>query len=313
MSLQDTYQDCKDLIATNLTTMGVTSVTGEDGLTTLANAILDVPSGGSQTLTLTSNKTILSKYDSETCTLTATLTGGTIEGQTITFYKGSTSIGTATTDNTGVATKTYTSNADGDLTFKATTNTIESNTVNIEDCYWFDPCTSDKTSEYTKTCGLTYDSNGYYVLSASNDAQYLTHPIGSVSEPCIVECELYNTSNENTQLRAIGLINDANKGKGAKVSPIDSEIKTLKINSLTGVTESSTTYNLSLTQNWLRLHTRLTTDVTLADLYAMDNSLIAGNASTYTQTYTYDRFHILIGRWSGSLTPYIRNIKVKPL
>ena len=301
-------------MASNLVTKGVTGASASDGLTTLAGKILQVPSGGgggTALLQLTTNKPVISKYDNETCTLTATLTGDTIEGQTITFYKGTTSIGTATTDSSGIATKTYTSNGDGDLTFKATTSTLTSNTVQIEDCYWYDPCTSDKTSEYTKTCGLTYDNNGYYILSASNSSQYLTHPIGSVTDPCLVECELYNANNENTQLRSIGLINNSNVGKGGKVSPIDSEIKTLKVNTLTGVTETSTTSNVTLTGAWIRFKLSLSEKTTLVEVFNIETGFIADNVSPYDASYTYDRFHIFIGKWAGSLTPYIRNIKVK--
>lgn len=57
MSLQDTYQSRKNLLASNLTSMGVTA-SGTEGLTTLANKISNIP---------------LIKYGVFSCPLTTTL------------------------------------------------------------------------------------------------------------------------------------------------------------------------------------------------------------------------------------------------
>ena len=79
-------------------------------------------------VSLTSTKSILSYADSESTTLSATVLDNNedgIEGLEVNFLKGGVSIGTAITDENGVATKTYTANGDGELTFKAAVNNVE--------------------------------------------------------------------------------------------------------------------------------------------------------------------------------------------
>ena len=58
-------------MADNLVAMGVRGASASDGLTTLAGKILDIPTTPA-TITLATNKSILSYIDSETATLTAT-------------------------------------------------------------------------------------------------------------------------------------------------------------------------------------------------------------------------------------------------
>ena len=55
MSLMSELEDLGELMADNLVTMGVTDATASDGLTTLANRILDVPQDSCLTLDLTSD------------------------------------------------------------------------------------------------------------------------------------------------------------------------------------------------------------------------------------------------------------------
>ena len=170
--LDDDTDALGQLMATNLNTMGVTSASASDGLTTLAGKILQVPSGGGQTLTLTTDNPIISYYDSETTTLIAVLGGSDNTGKTITFYKGTTSIGTATTDNNGIATYTYTSNNEGELTFKATYSTLTSNTITIEDIYLYDSLrfNKHKWKNTNHTSNYTFSTNGMTVSTNSNGA-----------------------------------------------------------------------------------------------------------------------------------------------
>lgn len=157
MSLQDTYQDCKDLIATNLITMGVTSVTGEDGLTTLANAILDVPSGGGGgTITLTSNKTEVIAYNNETCTITANYSEGT--GATIGLYINGTKIGNMTDNLDGTYSYTYTATGKGDLSINAKISNTISNTLLLTD-YLRNGLTNNETWHNI------YNSSGYITVT----------------------------------------------------------------------------------------------------------------------------------------------------
>lgn len=90
-------------------------------------------------VSLTGDKSILSYYDSESATLSATVLDSNddpMEGVTVTFYNGSTSMGTADTNSSGIATKSYASSGVGDVSFTASVGTISSETYTIEDCFY---------------------------------------------------------------------------------------------------------------------------------------------------------------------------------
>lgn len=136
----DNYTDALgQLMATNLNTMGVTSASVSDGLTTLANKILDIPVAESYNLTLTSNKNIISQAHSETATLTVTVTNnqGPVADKIVTILKNGVYYTSATTNSSGIATITYNSQATGDIQFIASINDNISNSVSIEDCFYF--------------------------------------------------------------------------------------------------------------------------------------------------------------------------------
>lgn len=192
-TLNGALQELGETMADNLITMGVTDAQASDGLTTLANRILDVPvTPVTPTLTLTSNKLVLSYADSDTLTLTATLTGGTVSGQTIEFFNGSTSMGTAQTNSSGVATMTYSATGGGDVVFSATKNSLSSNSLTVEDCTFYDSFTSDN-SRFTLvqgTASLEYSNTGLkYTGTATTDCIYQLNaelPNGEYTVECDV-------------------------------------------------------------------------------------------------------------------------------
>ena len=108
-------------------------------------------------VSLTSNKSVLSYADSDSCTLTAQLLSGSssasVSGVTVEFFKGSTSLGTATTNASGVATKSYSSAGSGDISLTAEADSYTSTALSITD-YWnvipLDNTTDNKiTGTYT--------------------------------------------------------------------------------------------------------------------------------------------------------------------
>ena len=104
-------------------------------------------------VSLSSNKSILSQADGESATLTAQLLDGSspasVGGVTVEFFNGLTSLGTATTNSNGVATKSYTSAGVGDMSLTAEVDSYNSEIVNIEDCVVYDTASTDKSSKYT--------------------------------------------------------------------------------------------------------------------------------------------------------------------
>ena len=146
MSLSSTYLSRKKLIADNLQSMGVLTADETDGLTTLANKILDIePSISGLDLDTSlvlhsSDDTCLigqsimfwaeckADYDDETATdvdLSGVLTGATVE-----FKNGNTVLGTAVTDSDGIAYYTHTFATAGVYDISASFN----GTDNFDDC-----------------------------------------------------------------------------------------------------------------------------------------------------------------------------------
>ena len=136
MSLNSSLQTLGQLMATNLQSKGVTA-NASDGLTTLANKILQVESTPiGPNLKLTSDKNILSFYDSEHCVLTATLldsNGNGVSGEEIVFKANGGLLNTVITNDNGVAQYTYQSTGVGDVTITAEGMALQG-TCSIEDC-----------------------------------------------------------------------------------------------------------------------------------------------------------------------------------
>jgi len=144
-----TYLAVKENVVDNLSSMGV-EASMDDGMTTLANKILDVEptivvDNFDMDLTLSANST--SVFVGDTVTLSAHLTAsydteevdltGDLQNATVSFYENNTLLGSSTTNSSGVATYNYTTVNDTDLTFTASFDgtenfdDAESNTVNV--------------------------------------------------------------------------------------------------------------------------------------------------------------------------------------
>ena len=105
-------------------------------------------------LTLSNTKDILSAYDSESTTLTATVknqNGSVMSGQTVTFKKDNITLDTLTTDANGEATYEYTSNGDGDVTITVECESLTEDII-IEDCIFYLPT----ENSYQKSSGTLY-------------------------------------------------------------------------------------------------------------------------------------------------------------
>lgn len=91
-------------------------------------------------VSLTGSSSILSYADSDTLTLTATVLddeSAVVEGESVEFFNGSTSMGTATTNSSGVATMSYSSTGAGDVSFSAECSSISSEIYEVEDCTYY--------------------------------------------------------------------------------------------------------------------------------------------------------------------------------
>ena len=105
-------------------------------------------------LVLEADKSILSHYDNDNCTLTATLYDNNntpMEGLSVVFKNGDIVLDTITTDSGGVATYTYNSQGVGDVTITAEYMNLVQTYV-VEDCTYYDTVTY--TSETIKNISV---------------------------------------------------------------------------------------------------------------------------------------------------------------
>lgn len=157
--------------------------------TIVINPILD-------SIILSSNKNILSYYDSDTATLTAQLLDNNgdpypLENVSVEFFKDNISIGTAITNSNGIATKTINSNNDGTVTFKAEYSAFTSNNVTIEDIYKFYDCITDDGNWNIKSgASISFDSDdGAYIAGTAKTVTYNAYNI-QYPESYSVELEI---------------------------------------------------------------------------------------------------------------------------
>ena len=128
-------------------------------------------------VSLTGDKSIISAYDHESCTLTATVLDSNnqpVSGALVSFdivSGGSvvSNIDTATTNSSGIATVSYSGNHAGDLNIQASCGIILSQSFVVQDYYYYDSQTVDK-SRYTVTTGtanLSYSNNGFKCIGTA--------------------------------------------------------------------------------------------------------------------------------------------------
>ena len=169
-TLNGALTELGETMADNLNTMGV-NASASDGLTTLANKILDITPVAPtvKSITLTGDKSILSAYDGDNLTLSATVldeNDEAMEGESVVFKKGDTVLATKTTDRSGVASYTYESQGAGDVSFTASIGSLVSETY-IEDCifYGVDEITSNTTSDNHKILASLSTLPNQFLLS----------------------------------------------------------------------------------------------------------------------------------------------------
>ena len=123
---------------------------------------------GQATLSLATNKSILSYYDSDSATLTATYSlgaGGTVE----LYNSNDVKIGTFTDAGGGTYTYSLASTGAGDLSLYAKCSGVTSSNVSIEDCFLYSANETSRTSIYSSDHltemfnNFSFESNNYVV------------------------------------------------------------------------------------------------------------------------------------------------------
>lgn len=131
-----------------------------------------------QTVTLTADNQIVAFNNNNptSAVLTATVfdsDGDVMSNQEVTFMKNNVVVGTATTNNDGVAEYTYTAVGAGDVSFKAKIENKTSSACLIEDYVVYDTANVDKSSNYpiispgASTLSISHDSSGYKLVNSA--------------------------------------------------------------------------------------------------------------------------------------------------
>lgn len=163
-----------ETIAENLTKQGVNSSASE-GLTTLVNKVLNIQIGG--TITLTTNKSILSHVESESATLTATYSKGA--GHSLEVYNATTGtkIGDMTDNNDGTYSYTYNSANVGDISMTAIDGAIESNSISIEDIYYYNDGTKLTGLTISSGVSVTVEDGALRITTSTSGEKAVTYPV----------------------------------------------------------------------------------------------------------------------------------------
>lgn len=130
---------------------------------------------------LTSDKNVLSHYDSDTCTLTAQLVDenntNILEGGVlIQLFKDNSLWDTIETDSTGKATKTYNSNGIGNVSFKAKNNKIVSEPCEIEDILYFNDGTKLNNLYIESGVSVTTVNNSLKITTSTSGEKKMFYP-----------------------------------------------------------------------------------------------------------------------------------------
>lgn len=248
---------------------------------------------------LTSDKTVLSYYDSDSCTLSAQLVdceGNPMleSGKTIEFFKDNVSIGTATTNSNGIATKTINSNNEGTITFKAEYNSFTSNNITIEDIYKYYDCkTNDGNWNVPTRASVSFNSNdGAYILgtakTVTQPAYTIQCPTGSYS----VELEITEIQVSSTLATQIGV-------EGVYLTSAQSRTELRYYNNAVGV---STTFQLRI-GDIIKFEYDKTNNIVTA---YVNNQLIGSIEAD--STYPGLTFRTYLDRCIG-----VKNMKIKEL
>ena len=247
---------------------------------------------------LSADKSILSYADSESATLSATVldqSSQPMSGVTVTFYNGSTSMGTADTNSSGVATKSYASTGAGDLSFTAVVGTISSETYAVEDCLYYN---TDEVSRTTTQGSTIYDNNLSQALPTNCEISFdvWSNNSSSGGEHRYFLLPKSQFSSGTTQ-PTYGLFFDAVAGANCKFGKRDNN-STVNIGSKFSMTMSAEhTVKFVKTGNLIEFY--------------LDDSLKTSSTESWIGNYSDYCFSMI--RWSTSGTSKIKNVKFKPL
>lgn len=283
-------------------------------------------------ISLAANKTECMVGD--TVTLTATLTAdiGSVAGKEVVFDIGGSQYSTITNTN-GTAICTYNGVGVGDLTVISKYNTIHSNTVIIEDCYFFDDGTSATITDYAISslrgsvgttnftqeadCKLFQATKTVPNSSGGSDDKYRLKPDCNINGEYSIEVNM-----KITDLMTNGLCLWENITQS--ISSIKSvyfiEYKTSSIDRIQSYKDDSIPYIIynqdSTVGEWIKLKIEVYSSNLVLSAYHNDGTLITSTSTPLN--YVNSSPELLIQQNNGQAKDttqkfYFKNLKIKKL
>lgn len=246
-------------------------------------------------LVLEADKSILSHYDNDNCTLTATLYNNNntpMEGLGVVFKNGDIVLATITTNSSGVAEYTYNSQGVGDVT-------ITAECMNLQETYSIQDCSYYNTTEVTRS-------------STNGSTIYDNNLIQSLPSKCEISFDLYSDSSSDTGEHRFFILpkSQYNSGTTQPTNAIYVDAYKTKMN--IGKRESSTVglyTNLAYGSGSYR-NFKIIKDGTDLTFYIDDNLI---GTSIISWIGNYSDYCLSMMRWTTSGTSKMKNVKFKPL
>ena len=246
-------------------------------------------------LVLQADKSILSHYDNDNCTLTATLYNNNntpMEGLGVVFKNGDIVLATITTNSSGVAEYTYNSQGVGDVTITAECMNLVQ-TYSIEDCNYYN------TAEVTRS-----STNGSTIYDNSLSQ--------SLPSKCEISFDLYSDSRSDSGEHRFFLLPKSQYHSGTTQPTNAIYVDAYKTKMNVGKRESSTVglyTNLAYGSGSYR-NFKIIKDGTDLTFYIDDNLI---GTSTISWIGNHSDYCVSMMRWTTSGTSKIKNVKFKPL
>lgn len=283
-------------------------------------------------LSLTADKTECMVGDTVTLTATLTTDIGSVAGKEIIFDIDGSQNSTITNTN-GTATYTYNCAGDGDLTVTAKYGAISSNTVTIEDCYFFDDGTSATITDYAISslrgsvgttnftqepdCKLFQATKTVPNSSGGSDDKYRLKPDCNINGEYSIEVNM-----KITDLMTNGLCLWENITQS--ISSIKSvyfiEYKTSSIDRIQSYKDDSIPYIIynqdSTVGEWIKLKIEVYSSNLVLSAYHNDGTLITSTSTPLN--YVNSSPELLIQQNNGQAKDttqkfYFKNLKIKKL
>lgn len=351
-------QECIDHLENNLSSMGVDATySSTDGVIGLIDEITNIaPSVGGLELTtsidITKDKETVGS--GENLTLFATVNGdyddtsqtnidlkGYLQGATVTFKEGNTVLGTAITNNNGIATyiinnitagnHTYTALFNGDGTdYNSATETI---TLTALSYILYDNCTVDNTAQYSTTGKISTNNVSTTLVYNTTEEAYKFSGSGGDSfsfreipntrglNNIRITCKVKINNNSAYSQFLIGLTDTLNTNADPNTAGtytgdfvrIRGDNKADNLHNGGGEVSNSTKSSLSLVNNYVYLVMERQGTSIVRKIY--DDNEVLLHTFTYTTPNTYSNPYYLFGvncRYS-TYNDYIKMIKVESI